>query len=188
MILNSNPMSLGESKFETIPGVNSDILEKIEWAKRAFQLRDLFLDEETESLLLKLDSAVSECLKFMKEEGVSSFCSECGELSCCGEGIENKFDAVTLLINLLLGVELPERREVIGGCFFLKRDGCSLRVKEVICINYLCEKIYKRLKLQNLIAVQKICGKEIDSLFTLSERIKRNIMNIDKDSVGYVFK
>jgi|Deesub1362A_J573_1020465.scaffolds.fasta_scaffold00304_12 hypothetical protein len=168
-------------KFKSIPDTNSNILEKIKWAEDIFRnqyFKGNLLDNEIKSLVSELDLAVNECLKVMKEKGVTSLCSGCGESSCCGEGIEDKFDAVTLLINLLLGVKLPERREIEGGCFFLKRDGCSLRVREVICLNYFCEEIYKRLEFQNLIAVQKTCGKEMDILFTLSERIKKKIFNL----------
>jgi len=44
------------------------------------------------------------------------------------------YDEVTLLINLLLDVDLPDRRYKEELCFFVGENGCT-------CVTYLCDKI-----------------------------------------------
>jgi hypothetical protein len=40
--------------------------------------------------------------------------------------VEEWYDPVLLLINRLLGADLPERREVPDNCFFLGEKGCKI--------------------------------------------------------------
>ncbi|RLI78333.1 hypothetical protein DRP07_11180 [Archaeoglobales archaeon] len=154
----------------------TSIEEKIRLAKKLYLIREKILDMEIEKLLLELDKSIQESKTIMDETGITDACKECGEFSCCGKGIEERFEVTTLLINLFLGVELSKGDA--EGCYFLTRSGCSLKAREVICVNYLCEKIYRKLKPEDLITVQEVCGRELDILFLLSERIKEKIRKI----------
>lgn len=152
--------------------INSPVEDKILWAEEIFQDTDFtHLAEELE----KLKEAIERSRTVMNEKGIFKACSECGDKSCCGEGIEQRFDATILILNLLLGVKLPHKREIKHGCFFLSNRGCKLKVREIICINYLCKKIYEEVEIDDIIEVQRICGEEIDLIFRLSEEIKRKI-------------
>jgi hypothetical protein len=149
------------------------IEEKIKIAKQLFSVRHRILNSEITSYIEKLSLSIEKSKRMMEILGVSRICGECRDASCCGRGIEEKYDPITLLINLLLGNELSEGDA--EGCYFLTSSGCSLKAREVICVNYLCEKIYSSVEREKLISLQKVYGEELETLFLISEMIKRRI-------------
>ena len=108
---------------------------------------------------------------------VVSECKSCEEEggSCCGSGIENKYDAVLLLINLLLGCSLENNEPVGNSCYFLGKNGCMLTARHVLCVNYICDKLQKKLNREELLALQTCAGEELDTLFILHESIKKKL-------------
>jgi hypothetical protein len=155
----------------------SPIEEKIEWAERNLDL--VKSDGKIKKLIEELEKIADECEKCLAEVGITTLCAGCGNKSCCGRGIEDKFDPVVILINLLVKGEVPKKREIDNGCFFLSEGGCKLRIKEIICINYLCKKIYDTIALKEIIRVQKICGKEMELIFRVCEEIKRKLRDLN---------
>jgi len=139
----------------------------------------LLQDEEIRSRLLQLDENIEATWKEMVSIGVVRECSDCAvrEGSCCGAGMENSYDEVLLLINLLLGRNLPSRAYDSNSCYFLGENGCLLRAREVICVNYLCGGIWRNIEKEKLIHLQKIAGQELKTLFVLEEDIKKIINN-----------
>jgi hypothetical protein len=114
----------------------------------------------------------------MVQFGVVNACRHCEEEeggSCCGAGIENKYSPTLLLLHLLLSGELPKTRQWANSCFFLGENGCRLKARHVLCINYLCLRIQKMLPSQDLIALQTITGEEMDTVFHLHETVKRTL-------------
>jgi len=110
--------------------------------------------------------------------GIFDICKHCDEEeggSCCGAGIEEKYNVVLLLINLILGVSLPEKRYKENSCYFLNEHGCILMARHVLCVNYLCSIINQSLTPDELIRLQNIAGNELDTLFMLNEAIKKTI-------------
>lgn len=104
-------------------------------------------------------------------------CDEDGGGSCCGAGIENKYGVVELLINLLLGISLPEQRYETNSCFFASRRGCVLRARHVLCVNYICSRIEQEIHPDRINRLQTVAGSEIDCSFLLHESIKTLIKN-----------
>ena len=90
-------------------------------------------------------------------------------------GIENKYDAVLLLINLLLGCSLENNEPVGNSCYFLGKNGCMLTARHVLCVNYICDKLQKKLNREELLALQTCAGEELDTLFILHESIKKKL-------------
>lgn len=129
-------------------------------------------------LLNSLDKKIAASGKAMDAFGISSACLCCdqedGE-TCCGAGIENKYTSRLLLINLLFGNALPENRLRSKSCFFLAENGCSLKLRQVLCVNYLCLKIQRMLPAENLASLQQITGEEMDEGFILEEAVKKFI-------------
>ena len=145
--------------------LESPIEKKIAWAENChFQLRDRLLgDEGIVDLLKKLKEAISASRRERTETGVVSICKDCEEKdggSCCGAGMEDRYSGILLLINLLLGVKIPEHRQDPQSCFFLGLNGCQLLARQVICANYLCKKITKRIVPQKIAALQEKEGVE----------------------------
>jgi hypothetical protein len=89
--------------------------------------------------------------------------------------VEDKYDRILLLINLLLGIQLSKQRIHRSSCLFLGPDGCLLMDRQVICINYLCKKIENRIKPSKITALRAKEGVELEYLFLLNERIKEQL-------------
>lgn len=134
----------------------------------------LLQGKEIRSRLLQLDENIEATWKEMVSIGVVRECSDCAvkEGSCCGAGMENSYSEVLLLINLLLGKSLPGQAYDTNSCYFLGENGCLLRAREVICVNYLCGRIYRAIEKERLVHLQRIAGKELKTLFMLEEDIK----------------
>lgn len=145
---------------------------------RANYGRALLQDKKLQDLIGQLDKRIEATWENMTSIGVVSECIDCalnGGGSCCGAGMEKMYDEILLLINLLLGKALPEQAHDLGSCYFLSERGCALRAREVICVNYLCRRIYKGIEHERLIQLQKIAGEELETLFILKEGIKKKI-------------
>ena len=160
--------------------LSGSITEKISWARGIYakEGRRLHRDEETACLLSDLQGAISRSKGAMARAGVLDRCRICDELeggSCCGKGIENRYDGYLLIINLALGVDLPAERWERKSCFFLSPTGCCLQARHVICINYLCRAIQDNIDPAGLKTLQVLEGEEIGLLFRLHERVKKVI-------------
>ncbi len=145
--------------------------------------RDIFQHAEgelraisgVERLLEDYRHAVDQSWQAMDAHGVVAECTDCAVNdggSCCGKGIEDKFDSVLLLINLLLGCDLPDERLDPDGCWFLGEKGCVITARHVICINYMCKRLYRALDTADIHAVQQAMGHETDLVFMLEQRLK----------------
>ena len=148
----------------------------------AYQLQanfgqELLQDKETRGQLLQLDQNIEATWNEMVSNGVVRECSDCAvkEGSCCGAGMENSYDEVLLLINLLIGRTLPSQAYDTTSCYLLGENGCLLRAREVICVNYLCQRISRSIQKEKLIHLQKIAGDELNSLFMLEQHIKKRL-------------
>lgn len=77
----------------------------------------------------------------MLDMGMQAGCGVCANKnsgSCCFHGMEDNFDYLLLLINLLWGQDVPVARELPGHCLFLSRHGCKLVARYHFCVNYFC--------------------------------------------------
>lgn len=141
----------------------------------------LLQDEEIRDRLLRLDENIETTWKEMASIGVVRECMDCAlkEGSCCGAGIENSYTEVLLLINLLLGRTLPSQVYDTTSCYFLGENGCLLRAREMICVNYLCSRIYRNINKEKLIQMQRLAGQELNSLFMLEKDFKKRLKGRD---------
>jgi len=158
----------------------SSIYEKIEQAHNLFATcgSSLIEDPQIHALLRKLRDCIENTNQNMVTLGVVAECKNCEEReggSCCGSGIENKYDAVLLLINLLLGFSLENEEPSGNSCYFLGEKGCKLTARHVLCVNYMCQKLQKKLDREQLISLQTCAGEELDTLFILHEAIKKRL-------------
>lgn len=167
--------------------LSSPIEEKIAWARRHYERfgRALLKDGEIADLLKNLREAVTACRREMAQTGIVEICGRCDREeggSCCGVGIENRYDARLLLINLLLGVNLPEERRRPDACFLSGENGCLLMARHVICINYLCKNVTDQIEPSKIAALREKEGAEVNALFVLHERIKTVLRKWISDS------
>lgn len=135
-------------------------------------------DREVCVLLDGLDLHIEATQSAMVRAGIVKECADCainGEGTCCGVRTGYKCGSVLLLINLLLGRTLPPAPADIHLCHFLTKQGCALRARHVICVNFVCQRLKDVLTHNLLCNVQDIAGGEIDTLFVLEECIKKKI-------------
>lgn len=160
--------------------IESPIQEKIAWAEECHRERgaDLLGDKQVGFLLKRLKGAIQASHREMAHAGIMEFCRLCEGKdggSCCGLGLENNYPGTLLLINLLLGHSIPTRRYDPSGCFFLRKEGCGLLARQVICINYLCRKITDHIEPHRLTPLREKEGDELGFLFRLNELIKKKL-------------
>jgi hypothetical protein len=63
-------------------------------------------------------------------------------------------------------------------CPFLTEQGCSLRARPVICVNFICQRLSRNITHENLVRLQEVAGEEIAALFTAEEYVKKKIASI----------
>lgn len=158
------------------------IEDKVAWAKAQFaRWQGLLLSDPTLTALLNaFKSAVSLSHTEMHEAGIADICRRCEKEnggSCCGAGIENRYDQWILIANLLLGVRLQEARWKQDSCLFLGPNGCTLIARHPICVNYLCKDITQQVAKEKIARMREKEGKELELLFFVCERIKWIIRN-----------
>lgn len=156
------------------------IQEKIRMAHNLFARwgKALREDRRIEALLEQLEQALESSRRTMVDLQVVAACTHCDEeegKSCCGQGrgFEEKFDPCLLLMNLLLGVSLPEGPARPDGCYFLTRTGCCLKVRLFLCVDFLCPAILDRLSREGLARLQTVSGNELTAGFLVCDAIKR---------------
>ena len=167
--------------YRVIP-LNSKIEDKISWAKNCFKEKKSTLsdDKETGELLVRLKKAITASREEMKDIGLVEECRQCEEKeggACCGAGIENRYSSILLLINLMLETSLPLEPYETNSCYFLNDRGCSLTAKQVICVNYICNKVSDKIPPEKLARLREKEGEELNLLFLLNERIKMVLNN-----------
>lgn len=126
-------------------------------------------------LLGRYERAVQGTSRRMRESGVAKACTVCatrGPGSCCFPGIEEGYDEVLLLINLLLGCSLPGDREIPDSCFFVGQNGCKLLARYYFCLHYLCPELQRELGADAVRALLSTVGEELHAGWQLEQRLR----------------
>jgi hypothetical protein len=163
------------------------IEEKITWAN-AWWVKTgdrILASEEIARMGSLLKAAVERSRRAMTESGILEACRHCekSDGSCCGAGLEDHYTDLLLLINLLLGVELPTERLDSRSCLFLGDEGCRLLARHVLCINYLCHGITARIDPSRITELRAHEGNEMDLLFRLNEQFHKILSS--RDPAGF---
>lgn len=161
---------------EPSTALSDPIADKVAWAQTRFRKHGAALqnDATIASLLERLGPAAAASGRAMVEAGIVEICATCERDeggSCCGAGLENRYDGVTLLINLLLGVDLPSERRDPASCHFLGPEGCLLKARDVICVNFVCKAITDRVPPDRISPMRELEGMELETLFALHARV-----------------
>ena len=125
-------------------------------------------------LIEKYKKAIDATGNLFKKIGVIDACHICAQKnhgSCCFEGMENNYTPVLLLINMLMGVELPHKREHQSHCFFVGSGGCKLMARYHFCVNYFCPDLEKAMGKDKLNSLLTVVGEEIFAGWELEKSI-----------------
>jgi hypothetical protein len=140
--------------------------------------QSLMQDGEVCAFLKGLDLHIEATQSAMVRAGIVDECSDCatnGQGTCCGVRTGYKCDSILLLINLMLGINLPSAPAYAHLCHFLTKHGCALRARHAICVNFVCQRLRDVIPHNLLCSIQEIAGRNIDTLFVLEECIKKKI-------------
>jgi hypothetical protein len=140
---------------------------------------ELRQEERICRLIRQLETDLENSRHAMHDLGIFRACARCDATapagSCCSRGLERKYSPILLVMNLMLGTALPERRLREDSCYFLGSNGCGLKVRHMLCVDYLCPELERALGGKSLIEIQTVSGEEIRSAFLLREAVKKTI-------------
>lgn len=164
-----------------------NIIDKINTARELLRTWSdaLHAEPSISDRLKELKNKADASSRMAVHSGVADACRRCDQEeggSCCGAGIENRYTPELLLINLMLGADLPDSKLMKGSCFFLGTRGCTLPARDILCINYLCTRLQKEIPSEELHHLQSITGEEMDFLFRLHNDI-RNFIKRKTDEI-----
>ena len=143
------------------------ILIEIDKAKQIFKLhgKSILEDKEISGLIKQYKKYIEHTWKTMETLKVTEICSKCAEIEpggCCFQDVETWYSDVQLLINMLMGVDIPMLRMYDNSCMFVGEKGCRLLSRNAFCINFLCDKIKKHVSTGEINILNSSAGKEID--------------------------
>lgn len=121
-------------------------------------------------------AAITRSGVLMRETGVWAGCARCagiGHGSCCFQGIEYEYDRILLLVNLLLGCEIPEEQAVPESCLFLGEEGCRLAARYYFCVNYLCPDLQESLDPAAVRQLLHAVGRELNAGWEVEHALRR---------------
>ena len=172
------------------------IEEKIQVARDLFAVwgEGLLKDEEIPPLLEKYKKAVLASNKAMEEAGTFKECYLCTvveQKGCCKIGLENECTVLILLLNLLLGVEFPEEREVPGRCFFVGPLGCKIFARPMLCRDYFCLRHYQKIPEETMARITQVLNDELTLLYQITSLLRHRLESwtgdflLELDLTGY---
>jgi len=170
-------------KFNRGCWINSalSIEQKMALAHQIFaeQEQKIIRDHRINKLTSQLQDDLRLSWECMNSYGIGSRCAHCDSTapqgSCCSQGLEGKYDVSLLVANLLLNVNLPRTHVRQESCFFLGYRGCTLRVRNMLCVDYLCPELEKELGPGSVAEIQTITAGEAKTTFLLCDAIKKII-------------
>ena len=142
------------------------VKREIQKAKDIFSRfgKQILQDEKCSELLKNYRGAIESNWETISGLEVIKTCAACSDKwagGCCFKGVEDWYDHVLFLLNLLLGVKIKESRTVMDGCLFVGPTGCTLISRHSFCINYLCDRIKTLLSQTEKKRLLSVAGEEI---------------------------
>ena len=122
------------------------------------------------SQIVVVKDAVSDLDRHMGAMEMGKLCTRCAAKAgggCCSVymGNENN-DALQLLMNMLVGIDVKQVRKDEVECCFLGKKGCILLFKPIFCLNYLCSTIREDSEVDVLQVLEQKTG------FLLGEQVE----------------
>jgi len=140
--------------------------------------RTLLKDPDMVFLINRYRESIRNTQLIMKEVGVIEACSSCAGVKtsgCCFSGVEDWYDAYLLLINLLLGGEIPVKTDFQESCLFVGEYGCKLMARHSFCVNFLCPDLLKGFGSGQRQMLSKVAGNELQTGWELEKALRKRI-------------
>ncbi len=103
---------------------------------------------------------------------MGSRCSICAAKSggCCSDYMSANSDAILLLVNMLLEVDVVYHYNQ-DECCFLGRSGCVLTIKPIFCLNYNCFQINESYPARQIRKLEKFAGQLLGEQIILEDML-----------------
>jgi hypothetical protein len=155
----------------------ADLEDRVAWARRIHNGYGIGVaeDDKISALLSRYREAIEKTCKLMVEKGVASACSVCAgkcKGGCCFHGMEEDYDVIHLLINLLLGNPIGVSKTQSGECWFLGERGCTLTAKAYFCLNYFCPQLNDALGAQGMGALLEAVWQEHSAAWEVDRALR----------------
>ena len=141
--------------------------------------RQFLADPSLAALLGVYQAAIDACLAAYQANDISEYCRRCGEedhLACCFLGAEKWYGHRLLMLNMMLGAQIPEERELEGECFFMGTKGCKLMARCGICLNFFCPSLVAVLGQPQVNKLLKLVGRELWVSMEAEQRLANLIL------------
>lgn len=151
---------------------------EIDKAKQLFKLygKAILEDKDISELLGQYKKAIDNTWKTMQNLKVTKTCSKCAEGEpggCCFRDVETWYSDIQILINMLMGVDIPLNRMYENSCMFVGDKGCRLLSRNAFCINFLCDKIKNLISNKDTINLNATTGEEIECGIRLENALSK---------------
>jgi hypothetical protein len=124
--------------------------------------------------LQQYESALDTHMSDMQMGKRCSACAARAKGGCCSSYMAGNTDAILLLINLLMGVDVVIQHQNKINCCFLGSQGCILPIKPIFCLNYNCTHIQKAASISEMLLLDKRAG----TLLSLQTRIEGILLEL----------
>lgn len=143
-----------------------DIHAEIARARQLFadHGEDLAADPAIARLIDELRAEIAASARLHQTSGFSDLCADCGgrrQVACCFPGAVRWLDHGQLLINLLLGCDLPDEGLADDDCLFNGPQGCRLVARGSICLNFFCPESFEKLGDETIAELRRQVGREV---------------------------
>lgn len=142
---------------------SGSVEEKLEVSRQLFAEhgQDLLQQQEIMNGFARLQQSETALNEQMRKMDMASRCSVCAAQAaggCCSSYMAANTDAVLLLINQLMGIEVKIQHANEIECCFLGSTGCILQIKPIFCLNYNCSHIRAAATPDQMQALEKKAG------------------------------
>ncbi len=143
-----------------------DIRAEIARARELFaaHAEELAADAAIARLLEALRAEIAASGRLHQKSGFAALCADCGGrrgVACCFPGAVRWLDHRLLLMNLLLGCELPQEPARDDDCLFNGPEGCRLAARGSICLNFFCPEAFEKLGDEAVAGLRRQVGREV---------------------------
>ena len=153
-------------------GNQRDVSHYISQAKEVYAAlgREILAQPDLADRLAEFREQINATNRLFKQLDVAADCAACCEREkgpCCFDGAQGWYDLRLLLLNLLLGVDVPDGPELVDDCWFNSPTGCKLLAKDSICLNFFCPEIQERLSEAEVLSLRQQVGRELSACVEL---------------------
>jgi len=105
---------------------------------------------------------------------MGELCVHCAQNAgggCCSLYMAGETDAVQLLMNMLIGVNVQQLRSDGVECCFLGENGCLFHFKPMFCLNYNCTGIHDASSRDDIKMLEKLTGQLLSKQYEIEQKL-----------------